>query len=133
MSLDRRQSLAGVPVLHESVAVRQMPNGDLRLTMRVARGTGFFERFRPAVTERSYDLDEFGAFVIQQVDGRRSVQEVIARFEAQYRLAHRECELSVVAFLKLLMQRRVLSVVLSAQGGGTGPWQGLEMGSGRAI
>jgi hypothetical protein len=40
------------------------------------------------------------------------VLEIINRFEEQFRMSRRESELGVVAFIKMLMQRRVISVVV---------------------
>ncbi len=110
--LDRRRSLAGVPMLHNDVAVRTAPNGVTRLHVRYERGKGLFEMFRPPVTERQYELDQFGVFVIDQVRQQHSVLAIVDAFQERYGLSRREAELGVVAFLKMLMKRGILSVVV---------------------
>jgi len=55
-------------------------------------------------------LDEFGAFMISQIDGRRTVTELVDLFEQRYPMSRRECELGVIAFIKMLMKRNVLGV-----------------------
>jgi len=111
-SVDRRAALEGVPMMRPGVDIEQMPDGNVRVTMTIKRGAGFFERLRPPETKRSYDLDQFGAFVIGLVDGRRTVLDVVNEFEKRFKLSRREVELSVVAFFKLLMERNVLAVVV---------------------
>jgi hypothetical protein len=103
-------ALEGVPILHPGVGVEEMANGNRRVTMTIGRGPGFFEKLRPLQTRRSYELDEFGTFVIALVNGQRSVLDVVNAFEERFQMSRREVELSVVAFFKLLMQRNVVGV-----------------------
>lgn len=111
-SVDRRQSLAGVPVLHDNVEILEGQDGVVTLKLYIPRGRGFLDRFRPPVMERKYELDEFGAFVVQQVQKRKDVLTIIRAFERRFGMSHRESELGVVAFVKTLMKRNVLSVVV---------------------
>ena len=111
-SLDRRRSLAGVPVIHDNVEICGDEEGHITLRMTVKRGYGFFERFRPPVTERKYELDEFGTFVVRQIQKRKNVLAIVRAFEHRFRMSHRESELGVVAFVKILMKRDVISVAV---------------------
>lgn len=111
-TIDRRQSLAGVPILHDGVKVEQAPSGTLVLQITMGRGSSFFDIFRPAVTHRKYELDEFGSFVITEIQHRKTVLDIIRSFERRFRMSHREAELGVVAFIKMLMKRNVLSVAI---------------------
>ena len=110
-SIDKRQTLAGVPVIHEGVKVEHKRDGSTVLKLKRARGPGFLDRFRPPVMEKRYELDEFGTFVIRNVDRRRTVLDIIVAFEKRFGMSHREAELGVVAFFKILIKRNVLSVV----------------------
>lgn len=110
--IDRRQSLAGIPVFHDGVEIVETAGGTVVIKAMVKRGTGFFDRFRPPVTERKFELDEFGSFVVRQIQRRVSVMEMIIAFERQFRMSRRESELGVVAFVKILMKRQLLSVGL---------------------
>lgn len=109
--LDRRRSLAGKCLLRDGVEIVEKPDGTLTVRLTVRRGGGFFELFRPAVTEKKYELDEFGSFVLREIRRRQTVLEIISAFESRFRLTHRESELGVVAFVKMLMQRNVVTVV----------------------
>lgn len=114
--VDRRMALEGVPTLRSGVAMEALEGGAVRVSMTIKRGGGFFESMRPPESRRSYELDEFGSFVIRQVDGKRTVLDVVNAFEQRFRMSRREVELSVVAFIKLLMQRNVLAVAVPRSG-----------------
>lgn len=122
--LDRRTALNGVPILNPGVEFDLVGGGCSKVSLILQRGHGLFEWMRPRLSPRSYELDEFGTFVVQQIDGCRTVLQVIDAFEKRFRMSRREVELSVVAFLKLLMQRHVVSVTIdrgaeAASGGGS--------------
>jgi hypothetical protein len=111
-NLDRRQALAGVPVFNRAMRVEDAPSGGLVLRIDETRGPGFLDRFRPRRSERRYELDAFGAFVVRLVDSQRTVLDIIDCFQKEFGMSRRESELGVVAFVKMLMQRRVISVVI---------------------
>ena len=110
--LDRRQSLNGIPVLHEDVSIATGEKGNAVITIRLKRGRGLLARFQPPVMERVLRLDELGTFVLQQVDGKTSTRDIVERFVAHYKTNRREAELSAVEFLKSLAQRGVLSIAI---------------------
>lgn len=110
--IDRRRSLAGVPVQNGGVTVEEREPGRVSLVLKVSRRAGFWGRFQPAVMERTVKLDEVGTFVFRQIDGRRDVLEIVNRFVAQYRANRREAELSVTTFMRQLAERHVISIVI---------------------
>lgn len=111
-SIDRRQALTGIPVMHPNVKVHQLTPRTVELRVSVPRGPGFLDRFRPPVLERRYELDEFGTFVLSEIPKGGNVLAIVKAFEEEFRMSHREAELGVVAFMKILMQRNVISVVV---------------------
>jgi hypothetical protein len=110
--VDRRRSLAGIPVLNPGVSVKEEGAGCLRVTVRRRRGSGFLARFQPPVLERNVELDELGAFVFRQIDGRCSTADIIDLFTRAHKVNRREAELSCVAFLKSLAARGVISIAV---------------------
>ena len=110
--LDRRASLAGVPILHHNVSLIEQPDHLVTLKVKAERTGSLFDRLRPPGMVKSYELDEFGSFVVRQLDNRKSVLDVVRAFQQRFGLSAREAELGVVAFIKLLMQRQVLTVVI---------------------
>ncbi len=111
VSIDRRQSLAGVPVLNRGVELDRPGDGRMFLhAVQTRTDSGWMDRFRPRVDCRRYELDEFGSFVVGLMDGQSTVLDIIDRFQGQFGMTRRESELGVVAFVKMLMQRSLLSV-----------------------
>jgi len=110
--LDRRRSLTGVPVMNENVTIEPADGDNLILTVKLQRGRGLLARFQPAVMTRRVKLDQLGSFVVRQIDGKRSVLEIIDLFVERYKTNRREAELSVVSFLKSLIERHVVSVAI---------------------
>lgn len=113
--IDRRASLSGIPFLNESVVIERIDGIPMALKRVIHRGNGFLERFRPPVMERRYELDEFGAFVVHRIDGKKSVLDLINAFEDRFKMSHRESELGVVAFIKMLMKRNLLAVGIAKE------------------
>ena len=113
-TLDRRTSLQGVPVRHETITVDPTAGGTngIVLINRFERGKGFLSRFAPPVIEQRLELDELGAFVFQLIDGERTVAQIIEEFVRRYRVNRREAELCTVAFLRRLTQKRLVSIVI---------------------
>lgn len=110
--IDRRQSLTGIPVLNEQVSFKNDKTGRLVINIRLKRGKGLLARFQPPVLEHNVRLDEIGGFVFQLIDNQRSTLEIINMFLAKYSVNRREATLSVVNFLKSLVKRGVISIVI---------------------
>jgi len=114
--VNRRESLAGIPVRSESLAVLEKDDGSGSVVkIRVPRSAHFLDRFRPAVMEKRFELDELGTYVLGLIDGKKSSRELVDAFASDYGVNRREAELSVVSFLKMLMQRQVISIVVDSQ------------------
>ena len=112
VSLDRHQSTFGIPVLNKGVRVERESDGSVTLTYIVRRGYGFLDRFRPEEMDQHVELDELGSFVVDLIDGKRNVLEIVEAFQEKYKTNRRETQVSVVTFLKTLAVRGVASVVI---------------------
>lgn len=107
--LSRQQSLAGIPVLNPQANLET--NGDCIIVhIQFKKSKSWIERFRPAIVRRRYELDQFGSFVVQLIDGERCVMDLVREFEARFRMSTREAELGIVAFLKTLMKRHIVFI-----------------------
>ena len=111
--LDRRRSLAGIPVLNANVTADRGDERRLTLTIRTKRREkGLLSRFQPAVMTRRLKLDELGSFVLSRIDGESDVMGIVDAFVTRYQVNRREAELSIVEFLKSLARRNVISIVI---------------------
>ncbi len=111
-TLDRRQSLDAVPVLNGGFTPATRADGAIDLVIRAPRRKSLLSRFMPAEVEQRFKLDELGTFVYGQIDGIRTVEQIMAAFTARFRLNKRETEISVAAFLRLLGERKIISIVI---------------------
>jgi len=116
----RRELLESRPMMSADARELSPGSDDTTIAVKVKSGPGFLARFRPPVTEKRYELDVFGTFVLRQIDAKRTVLDIVDLFKKRFKLSRRECELGVVAFLKMLHQRNVIRVIPA-----TGP-QGLR-------
>lgn len=117
----RRESLDGVAVVcHGVQAVRE---GGRLLLVRPPppRPPPRFRlfAFRLSLPEKRVALDDLGAEVFDAIDGRRSVRQIAEAFATRHGVNRREAQLSVAAFLRLLMQRGLVAVAVGGRGGGT--------------
>ena len=119
----RASLLGAVPVRNELVrAVRAADTADgraldavaIRLTAPLAAS-----RLRRMVSgarakgEKTFELDELGAFVWDALDGRRTVESLIRHFAETQRVNVREAEVAVLAFLKTLAQRNLIALAVN--------------------
>jgi hypothetical protein len=113
-TLDRRRSLAGIPVVNPGVAVEDLEAGRCVLVVRQRlKRDGLLRRFKPTERQRRVKLDELGCFVFKRIDGERPVIEIVDAFVARFKVNRREAELSVVDFLKSLTRRNIISIAVS--------------------
>jgi hypothetical protein len=111
-TIDRRQSLDAIPVLNGGFVPEKRADGQFDLVIRAPRPKGLLSRFMPAEVEQRFKLDELGTYVFGLIDGCRSVEQIMETFAGNYRLNKRESEISVAAFLRMLAERKIISIVI---------------------
>jgi len=108
--LDRRRSLSGIPAWNAGVTWSPGDDNDIVISVVQRRSTGFLARFQPERWERRFQLDALGAFVVQQIDGKKTVLQITENFIKRFKVNRREAELATVAFLKTLLERGIISI-----------------------
>lgn len=112
----RATALACRPVKNDAVITEQLEGGDLILSYPVAirpwleRLLRRLGRGAQAPPRRKVQLDALGTQVWGLIDGRRSVGEIVLAFSEAQRLPHREAELSVTAFMRMLGKRGLIGI-----------------------
>ncbi len=111
MSLD--EMLDAVPVRNQAVRSERRGSG-LVLWIQLKR-RGFLEkplkRVLPLRDEKGVKLDTLGEDVWKQCDGHTSVEKIVERFAAKHQVRFHEARASVMQFIALLVQRKLLVVV----------------------
>ena len=99
-------------MLNQGVAFSENDKGNIEIHVKIKRGNGFLSRFQPPVIERKIKLDELGGFVFNQIDGNNTTLKIIECFIARYHTNRREAELSTVEFLKSLVKKGIISILI---------------------
>lgn len=121
-ALDMEALLSAVPVANQ--AVRPQRNGRTLVLMVPVRKRWYMGppiSWLPGVhfrDEKGVALDALGEEVWGYVDGRRTTEEVIEAFAARHKLRFHEARLSVMAFLRMLMERNLIALVGREDGRG---------------
>jgi len=110
--LDRRHSLAGVPVLAKNVSIDRTDDAKWVMTVTTRPRSRVLARFLPPTFVKRVELDELGTSVLRQIDGERTVQGIVDAFRRLYNVNRREAELSVAEFLRSLVRRHVVAIVI---------------------
>ncbi|MBV9851633.1 MAG: PqqD family protein [Armatimonadetes bacterium] len=123
-TLPRGETLALRPVRNRAVTWESLreeePSGDeeaageteggvrLIVPRRQDRLGRFLGRVFPVPNQKTIELDEFGAEVWQMCDGAHTVEQLVTHTCGKYKLNRRQGEVSVIAFMKMLAQRRLI-------------------------
>lgn len=78
--------------------------------------TNFLARVLQAPGEKRIELDEFGSAIWEKCDGTRTVEELARFTSTTYKLNRRQAEVSVMAFMKMLSQRRLIGFMKDGKG-----------------
>lgn len=114
----RKTALAGVPVIAPGITRKEGPEGEmLVLVPRKLKLFKFLRKFMDEdIPPAKVVLDELGAKVMRMIDGRANVAGIIKRFGKEMSLHPREAEVGVVEFLKLLMNRGIVMMMVDKDG-----------------
>lgn len=114
--LSHEQALAARPVRLVDVKLENLENGGARLQvpMRPPKWGGWLFRL-PEGTTRTFELDAIGVFVWECCDGRTSVKQMIHKLSKKHELNLREAEVSLLAFLQMLLKKGLIGIPMEKQ------------------
>jgi hypothetical protein len=91
--------------------------------------SGWLARRLMVPTGKRIELDEFGGAVWAKCDGAHTVEQLVRDTCENYKLNRRQGEISVVAFMRMLAQRKLVGFVQGEKGvshGSPGPAGGAK-------
>jgi hypothetical protein len=112
-SLSKEEALSARPARRPEVASKKTDDGRTLLTVRFPRPR--WQRWVGATTdyaERNFELDCLGAEVYEACNGKVDVRTVIQKFATVHNLAWAEAEIAVTGFLKTLMSRGLIMMLI---------------------
>lgn len=106
--------LASRPVRNEALEWDRDENGDVSITLVRAKSwkINLLSRVFYIPERRKLILDEVGSVVWEMCDGKTSVEAMIRRLSAQYKLNVKESEVSLLHYLKQLGQKRLVGFLV---------------------
>lgn len=111
--------LSSRPARNEALAWEKNDDGEVQIT--VTRQETWKVRLLSKVfyvpRKRKITLDEVGTEVWQMCNGRTSVSQMIEGLSGKYQLNRKEAEVSLLAYLKSLAQKRFVGFVIEGEEG----------------
>jgi len=115
-TITRAQALGSTPVKNRDVAEVRLESGEVVLTYPVemlpwiAGIANYLGRSTDRTQTKKVQLDFLGTSVWDQVDGKRSIQEIIKGFVRGHQLHPKEAEVAVTQFLRNLGKRGLIGI-----------------------
>lgn len=105
------------PARNESLEWEKVESGEIKI--QIVRQDSWKIRMLSKVfyipKERNITLDEVGSEVWVMCNGRTSVGQMIESLSGKYQLNRKEAEVSLLAYLKTLGQKRFIGFMLESQ------------------
>ena len=119
-SLPRGQMLALKPTRSREVTWEmkpddEVPGAKLTVPRRDDRIGQLLSRIFHVPATKTIELDEFGAQVWSRCDGAHSVEQLVNFTCDTYKLNRRQAEVSVITFMRMLAQRRLIGLKAAGQ------------------
>ncbi|MBU0945022.1 MAG: PqqD family protein [Proteobacteria bacterium] len=115
-SLNRTQALECIPTQNNGIHWQQLDSGEILFTYPLPLNSFFkalhrkFGKYQGELPEKKLQLDAMGSFVWLEIDGKKTVREIIRNFAGKYKVTVQEAEHAVTAFLKTLGQRGLIAL-----------------------
>lgn len=102
------------PVRNEAIQWERDENGEVCITLVRTKTwkVNLLSKFFYIPERRKLILDEVGSGVWEMCDGKTSVENMIRRMSAQYKLNLKESEVSLLHYLRQLGQKRLLGFLV---------------------
>ena len=115
--LSRAAMLNSRPARNEALGWEKTDEGEVQI--RVVRQDSWKVRLLSKIfyipKERKITLDEVGAQVWQMCNGRNTVAQMIEELSGKYQLNRKEAEVSLLAYLKTLAQKRFVGFLVDGE------------------
>ena len=132
-AVSREMILSAIPVRNPACDWQQVSGEEVRITVHRRedwRGKLVAVLF-PAAKTRKVQLDEIGSAIWAMCDGENSVSVIARVLSEKYGLEWKEAEVSLLAYLNILLGKRMVALMARQQASGDGSGGG-TVGGGAA-
>ena len=133
-AVSREMILSAIPVRNPACDWQQVSGEEVRITLHRRedwRGR-LVAVFFPAAETRKVQLDEIGSAIWAMCDGENSVSVISRVLSEKYGLERKEAEVSLLAYLNILLRKRMVALMAREQASGDGSGGGTVEGGGAA-
>ncbi len=113
--LTRSESLSAKPRQAPFLSRRALEDGSLEIKVEWPRARWQRLLGGSKTIDRKFILDEFGREVYEACNGNRKISRIISEFAERHHLSLAEAEISVTTYLKTLMSKGVITMVVKAK------------------
>ncbi len=109
--LSAEEALDAKPMRLVEAEMQPLPDNGGMLKVQVRQPKWGRTIFRlPEHATKSYEFDNIGVFVWENIDGKTSVQQIIKRLANRYDLNLREAQVPTLKFLEMLIKKGLVGV-----------------------
>ncbi|HOT52164.1 MAG TPA: PqqD family protein [Candidatus Hydrogenedentes bacterium] len=114
--------LASAPCVNPAVRLTELDTGGIRMVYEKAGGLPIRVLRHLFAIPRTAELvlDGIGSRIVRQMDGKRTVQDLIRFVSGEYNLSRKEAEVALLAYLDRLGRRNLVGFTVAANMGETG-------------
>jgi len=101
-------------VKNEAVREEAVGSGLVLSVQLASQGTGILgvlAKWTKSPTEKSFELEEVGAFVWSCCDGRQTFETIAKKLREKFRMNRMESEVALADFLRMLGKRNLIALV----------------------
>ncbi|MDR3691302.1 MAG: PqqD family protein [Fimbriimonas sp.] len=114
--LDPEKLRKAKPLRNPDVTFESIEDGSLLLSAPLSsqgRGmVGMIAKWMKAPDRKKFELEPFGAFVWNLCDGKHTFEGISKGLRETYKLNRLEADASLLAFLQMLSQRRLITMMV---------------------
>jgi len=109
------EQMSAIPCRNRAASVEQMgKGGGVLVCIPLAKKWWV----RPPLTwifpvsgQRRVQLDETGAWVLEQCNGNQTIEQIVERLQEKHKLSFHEARVPVLQFLRMLCERGIVALV----------------------
>jgi len=108
-----KKMLQVIPVKNESARFEQVDSSGIKVTVQKKKPKYLIPPLSWIIKmklEKTIQLDEIGAFLLNLCDGKNTIENIIDSFAEQYQLSFHEARVSITDYIKSLMERGILAI-----------------------
>ena len=112
--ITREQAMNAKPIRHPELEATRAVNGEvsIKIPRRKTWWLNLLAKMGGFPEYRILTLDRVGSWVWDLCDGQHTVKELVARLAEEHQLSRKEAEVSMVTYLRQLVQRNLVALAI---------------------